>query len=238
METINEKTVATIVSENYKSADVFKKYGIDFCCGGGVSVAEICRKKNLDYSTVEKELLAIDSQDLMSHDFNNWGLDFLIDYIINTHHKYVSGNIPLIAQYSAKVAKVHGENYPENKTINTLFIEVANELIQHMQKEERILFPYIKLLVKANIENTDPPSPPFGTVQNPISMMEHEHENAGDIFKRIAELSNNFTTPDGACNTYKVLYAKLKEFESDLHQHIHLENNILFPKAIKLEANK
>ncbi len=235
METINKKTVAEIVSDNYKSADVFKKYGIDFCCGGGVSVAEICKRKNLVYSEVEKELLAIDSQVPTSHDFNNWELDFLIDYIINTHHKYVSENIPLITQYAVKVARVHGQNHPENIEINTLFHEAANELIAHMQKEENILFPYIKSIVKAKNENMKMPSPPFGTVQNPIRMMEHEHENVGDVFKKIAELSNSFTPPDGACNTYRVLYAKLKEFETDLHQHIHLENNILFPKAIKME---
>ena len=235
METINKKTVAEIVSGNYKSADVFKKYGIDFCCGGGVSVAEICKKKNLDFQEVEKELLAIDSQIPMSHDFNNWELDFLADYIVNTHHKYVSENIPLIIQYSDKVARVHGQNHPENIEINTLFYEVANELLAHMQKEERVLFPYIRAMAKAKKENTALPSPHFGTVQNPVRMMEHEHENAGNIFKKIAALSNNYTPPNGACNTYRVLYAKLKEFENDLHQHIHLENNILFPKAIEME---
>jgi regulator of cell morphogenesis and NO signaling len=145
-------------------------------------------------------------------------------------------NIPLIIQYSDKVARVHGENHPETVEINKLFHEVAIELSAHMQKEEMILFPFIKTMSKAKKEGTPMPAPPFGTVNNPIRMMEAEHENAGDIFKQIDKLSNNYTPPLAACNTYRVLYAKLQEFENDLHKHIHLENNILFPKAIQLES--
>ena len=237
MESISLKTVGEVVAENYKTADVFKKYGIDFCCGGGVSISEICKKKNLDFSEVEKDLLKIDSDVPRSHDFNNWKLDFLIDYILNTHHQYVLENIPLIIQYSDKVAKVHGQNHPETIEINKLFHAVAEELIDHMKKEENILFPFIKVQVQEHKTDSIKPNPPFGTVQNPIRMMESEHEMAGDIFKNIDKLTNNYQPPEGACNTFKVLYAKLQEFEEDLHQHIHLENNILFPRAILLEQN-
>ena len=138
-------------------------------------------------------------------------------------------------QYAAKVAKVHGHHYTEVVKINHLFNEVAKELAVHMKKEELILFPFIKKLAKADKEGVIAAIPHFGSVNNPIKMMEEEHENAGDIFKEIKQLSNNYTPPKEACNTFKALYAKLDEFEQDLHQHIHLENNILFPKAIVLE---
>ncbi len=235
MKITTSKTVAEIVAENYKAADVFKKHGIDFCCGGGVSLAEICRRKSLDYKQIEAELLALGNDIPESHDFNNWELDVLVDYIIEKHHTYVMENIPLIVQYAEKVARVHGNHYTETVKIKDLFKEVAEELMTHLRKEENILFPFIKMMTKAKKEGLPMPSPPFGTVQNPIRMMETEHEYAGNIFKKIAELTNNYQPPEGACNTFRVLYAKLKEFEEDLHQHIHLENNILFPDAIGME---
>ncbi|PHR72531.1 MAG: iron-sulfur cluster repair di-iron protein [Lutibacter sp.] len=232
------KTVAEIVTKNIKSAHIFKKHGIDFCCGGGISVEKACEKKGVDFSELKKELDNIDEVS-KSYDYDSWNLDFLIDHIINIHHTYVEENITLLIQYANRVAKVHGHHYTEVVKINQLFTEVANELTAHMKKEELILFPFIKQLVKAEKEGTVAPNPHFGTVNNPIKMMEEEHENAGDIFKEIAKLSNNYTPPESACNTFRALYAKLEEFEQDLHQHIHLENNILFPKAILLEnSNK
>ncbi|RLD23858.1 MAG: iron-sulfur cluster repair di-iron protein [Bacteroidetes bacterium] len=232
------KTVAEIVTENIKTAHVFKKYGIDFCCGGGISVEKACAKKGLDYSRLEKELSAVDKVVDKAYDYDKWDLNFLIDHIINVHHKYVEENIPLLLQYADKVAKVHGHHYVEVVKINSLLREVANELSAHMKKEEIMLFPFIKLLVNSKKEGTVSPPPPFGTVNNPIQMMEHEHETVGEIFKTISQLSNNYTPPEEACNTFRALYAKLEEFEKDLHQHIHLENNILFPKAIVLENQK
>ena len=234
MEPIIIRTVAEIVADNYKAAYVFKKYGIDFCCGGQVSVSEICKKKDINLSDLERDLADINLTALTSNDFNHWKLDFLIDYIINVHHIYVSENIPFIKECADKVAKVHGQHYKEVVEINTLFNTVAEELMLHMHKEETILFPFIKELVKAQNEKQTLQNFPFGTIQNPIRMMEMEHESAGNTFKKIATLSNNYTPPPEACNTYNVLYAKLQEFEEDLHKHIHLENNILFPKAIKM----
>jgi len=234
--TITEnKTVAEIVTENIKTAHIFKKYGIDFCCGGSISIEEACSKKGVDYTLLEKELVTVDKVVDQEHDYNKWDLHFLIDHIINVHHKYVEESIPLLLQYANKVAKVHGHHYVEVVEINSLFHEVAQELSAHMHKEELILFPYIKQLVKAEKEGSTLSRPHFGTVNNPIQMMESEHENAGDIFKSIAKLSNDYTPPDEACNTFRALYAKLEEFEQDLHKHIHLENNILHPKAIALE---
>ncbi len=230
-----DKTVAEVVSENIKSAHIFKKYGIDFCCGGGVTIEKACAKKDIDYFVLKKELDTVDAVVSNEYDYGNWNLGFLIDHILNVHHTYVEENIPLLVQYANRVAKVHGHHYTEVVEINNLFTEVANELTMHMKKEEHILFPYVKQLVRAKKEGALPPKPHFGTVKNPIQMMENEHENAGNIFKEIARLSADYTPPEGACNTFKALYAKLEEFEQDLHQHIHLENNILFPKAVQLE---
>lgn len=227
-----DKTVADIVSENIKTAHIFKKYGIDFCCGGGVSIQKACAKKGVDAKLLLQELAAVDKVVNRAHDYDNWELGFLIDHIVNIHHKYVTESIPLILQYSNRVAKVHGHHYTEVVKINELFQQVADELTAHMKKEELVLFPYIKGLVAG-----DTSQPPFRTVNNPIRMMESEHEEVGNIFKTIAELSNNYTPPPEACNTFRALYSKLEEFEQDLQLHIHLENNILHPKAIALENN-
>ena len=181
------------------------------------------------------QLLNCENTTTRANDYNSWQLDFLADHVINIHHRYIDDSIPLIKQYGERVQKVHGHHYSELYEINDLFNEVAGELSAHCKKEELILFPFIKKMVKANREGSELPEAHFGTVDNPIKMMEVEHEEAGEIMRQIAELSNNFTPPPGACNTYKAFYAKLQEFEEDLHQHIHLENNILFPKSLKLE---
>ncbi|WP_452601330.1 iron-sulfur cluster repair di-iron protein [Pontimicrobium sp. MEBiC06410] len=232
MKIANKKTVADFVTENIKTADVFKKHGIDFCCGGGITIEKACAKNNVDQSLLEQELLDVTKIIDRAYDYDSWSLTFLIDHIINVHHTYVKESLPILSQYANKVAKVHGSHYPKLVTVNKLFHEVANELLAHLQKEERVLFPYIKQMEANNTSS----SSPFGSVNNPIKMMEHEHENAGGIFKEIAVLTNNYMPPEGACNTFKALYAKLQEFEEDLHKHIHLENNILHPKAILLET--
>ena len=228
-------TVASVVTDNIKTAHIFKKHGIDFCCGGGITLEKACAKNDVAYDLLMADLLIIDQTLDTKQDFDKWELDVLIDYIVGTHHSYVTESITILSQYANKVAKVHGEQYPFLIEVNKLYHEVANELIDHMKKEEQILFPYIKKMVNIKNGKAQATPSPFGTVNNPINMMEEEHENAGDIFKTISSLTSGYTTPDGACNTFKALYSKLDEFEQDLHQHIHLENNILHPKAIKLE---
>ncbi len=238
MEIIKDKTVADFVTENIKTAHIFKKHGIDFCCGGGITIAKACTKFEVDQELLEKELLEVDKTADRSHNYDQWDLSFLIDHIINVHHTYVNESLPLISEYANKVARVHGQHYTQVIEINRLFHEVANELLSHLQKEEQVLFPYIKQLVQAEKEDgSTEVHPAFGSINNPIQMMEHEHEDAGNVFKEIAILTNNYTPPPEACNTFRALYAKLEEFEQDLHLHIHLENNILHPKAIALEKH-
>ena len=237
----NDKVIPSIgemVAEDYRKAEVFKKFGIDFCCGGKDSLDKTCNNMGIDLTEVKNALKQLDEQQHRqpSQDYNNWELDFLIDYIINTHHKYVSEALPLLDEFSTKVASVHGDAHPEVIEIASYYQAVANELRMHMHKEEVILFPYIKQLTIAKRNNETLQPSPFGSIKNPINMMEAEHESAGGAMAAINELSNGYNPPEEACNTYRVLYAKLQEFENDLHQHIHLENNILFPKAINLEV--
>lgn len=229
-------TVGELVSQDWRKAEVFKKYGIDFCCGGKQSVEEACARKGVDPTQVETELREIESKGITNaQNFNAWELDFLADYIINNHHSYVKEAIPFIDELCHKVSRVHGDYHPELLEIEKHAADVIDELTQHMRKEEMILFPYIKKLVEASRNNTSIQSPPFGTIANPINMMEAEHTSAGSSMESIETLSNHFTPPQEACMSYRVLFAKFQEFLQDLHQHIHLENNILFPKALKLE---
>lgn len=227
-------TVAEIVTKNIRTADIFKKNGIDFCCGGNVLASDICQRKNIDFEQIKRDIDNLDQPDSREN-YDEWALDFLVDYIINTHHRYVSESNELISEYAEKVARVHGHHYKEVIEINRLFQRVARELSTHMHKEEMVLFPYVKRLMLTKRGNSTMTPPPFGTIMNPIRMMESDHDEAGDILKAIEELTNGFTPPEGACNTFKALYSSLKVYQDDLFRHVHLENNILFPKAIELE---
>jgi regulator of cell morphogenesis and NO signaling len=231
-----EASIGELVAKDFRKAEVFKKYGLDFCCGGKKTVTEACREKDIDQNLIVQELADIDNNHSGgAFNYASWNLDFLADYIVSTHHKYVATSIPFLYEMTLKVASAHGENHPEVLEIAEHFREVAQELTMHMKKEEMILFPYIKQLAIAEREHSLVEMPPFGSVENPIRMMEEEHVSAGNGLEDIEELSNGFVPPEDACASYRVLYAKLKEFQDDLHQHIHLENNILFPKAILLE---
>ncbi len=232
---LDTMTIAEIVASDYRTADVFKKHHIDFCCGGKVNLISICEKKELDFEQIKSDLENIEKNITTIPDYNHWEGDKLIYYIQDKHHRYIQTNIPIIREYAQKVVLVHGHHRPELVEISRLFEEAAAELISHMAKEEEILFPYGLQLYAAHRLQVSIPVPKFGSASRPIDVMETEHDNAGNIFKEIDSLSHNFTPPTEACNTYRVWYAKLKEFEDDLHLHVHLENNILFPKIIMLE---
>lgn len=239
METLqkdSEKQIAQFVAEDYRTAAVFSKYKIDFCCNGNRSIQEACEKKGIDSAILIDELHSVLSvKGEQSIDYKSWPLDLLIDYIEKKHHRYIEEKTPILQQFLNKLCRVHGERHPELHKINELFTASVGDLASHLKKEELILFPFVKKLVAAKLKQTAVESPQFQTVENPIETMMQEHDNEGERFREIAELTNNYNPPADACNTYRVAFAMLEEFEKDLHLHIHLENNILFPRAIKLE---
>lgn len=239
METLqkdSQKQIGQFVADDFRTAAIFSNYGIDFCCKGNRTIEEVCEKNNIDTNELLGKLLEVKLQiSDQTIDYKSWPLDLLVDYIEKKHHRYVEEKIPVLIQFLDKLCKVHGERHPELFEINELFIGCAGALSSHMKKEELILFPFIKKMVKATLDEQPVGAPQFGTVNNPIAMMMQEHDNEGERFRQIAKLTNNYTPPADGCNTYNVTFAMLEEFENDLHLHIHLENNILFPEAAKLE---
>jgi regulator of cell morphogenesis and NO signaling len=234
----NDETLGQIAAKDLRKAEIFKKYGLDFCCGGKKTVKQACAEKGLDVTKIEQELQQADKNpSTRPLPYGDWGLDFLADYIVNTHHSYVKKSLPDIRTYAAKVAQVHGDRHPELSTVLQLVEEINRELTSHMLKEEKVLFPFIKDLVAAGNSEKPVQVSQFGTVQNPINMMEMEHEMVGKNMEEIRTLTNNYTLPEDACASYSLLFRMLDEFENDLHIHIHLENNILFPKALDIEKN-
>jgi regulator of cell morphogenesis and NO signaling len=236
METLEKITIGEYVAKDFRTAAIFSKYGIDFCCKGNRTIDEACQKKDINANELIEQLdIVLNTKNDSGIDFKSWPLDLLADYIEKTHHRYVEEKIPVLLQFLDKLCKVHGANHPELFEINELFIGCAAELTQHMKKEELILFPFIKKMVATRSNNEALQQPHFGTVDNPIAMMMHEHDAEGERFRKIETLTNNYTPPADACNTYRVTFNMLADFEQDLHKHIHLENNILFPKATLLE---
>jgi regulator of cell morphogenesis and NO signaling len=230
------ETLGEIATKELRKAEIFKKYGLDFCCGGKKTVRQACADKGIDATKVEEELLHTEIAAVTRPlPYNDWSLDFLADYIVNTHHSYVTKSLPELRTYATKVAKVHGSHHPELIPVSHLVEDINQELTEHMVKEENVLFPFIKQLVAAKKNGVPMQQAGFGTVQNPINMMEHEHEEVGRNLEKIRTLTNNYALPEDACASYKLFFKMLEEFESDLFIHIHLENNILFPKALKLE---
>lgn len=238
MQITKDTIVGDLVAKDYRTATVFKQNGIDFCCNGNRTLEEVCKQKEMSVTNIIGELNQVSQQiSAAQTDFHSWPLDLLADYIEKKHHRYVEEKIQEIKPYLDKICKVHGEHHPELYEINQLFNDSAGELAMHMKKEELILFPAVRRMVKAQMQKTTRERPQFGSVNNPIKMMMHEHNNEGERFRKIEELSNKYNPPQDACNTYRVSFAMLKEFEDDLHLHIHLENNILFPKALELEKH-
>ena len=236
MSGFDNKTVAEIVAEDYRTAKILESYKIDFCCNGNKKLDDVLKEKNLDPEKIIAELTLAKKQiNNGTIDFKSLPLDLLAEYIEKKHHRYIEERAPEIKEYLLKLCQIHGNNHPELFEINEQFNQSSGELAMHMKKEELILFPYIKRMVAANLKKEKVNLPQFGTVENPIKAMMSDHDVEGERFKKISELSMKYTTPDDGCNTYRLTYSLLKEFEEDLHLHIHLENNILFPGAIELE---
>jgi regulator of cell morphogenesis and NO signaling len=226
---INELTIGEIVTEDFRAAEIFKKSGIDFCCGGNKSLDNACREAGANRVALIMELEELaNTPASQSHNFKDWDLGFLADYIMNTHHKYVLKTLPELVFYTRKIATVHGSHHNELIEVADLFEKINTELLQHLQKEEEVLFPAIKEVLK----NNSPQAKKI--IISEIARMSKEHEFAGGAMDKINTITSDYRVPEDACNTYNVCFKLLHQFEDDLHVHVHLENNILYPKALGL----
>ncbi|HLW53760.1 MAG TPA: iron-sulfur cluster repair di-iron protein [Candidatus Angelobacter sp.] len=234
------RTVRDLAVEIPNATRVFEKFGIDYCCGGGKPLQDACRQANIPVDDVlrslEDDMVPGAETGVANPDFSNAPLTDLVAFILRTHHVYVKQEIPRLKQLLIKVVAVHGSAHPELPAVQQTFGDLADELTAHMMKEEMVLFPYIEKLEQAVDARKPAPVAPFGSLSNPVRMMEMEHASAGKALETIRTLTSGYTPPETACFSYKTLYSALKDFEADLHQHVHRENNILFPRAIELEA--
>ncbi len=224
-------SVGEIVSNDFRASTIFKNAGIDFCCGGNQLIGEACEEKGIEKDNLIKEIISLENEPISpTLNFKTWEPGFLCDYIVNTHHKFVVEKMPELTFYTNKIATVHGEHHPELVKVADLFKNIVTELTQHLQKEEEVLFPAIKEVVSNGSQSAGE------TIKSEIERMKGEHEFAGGAMDEINRITNNYSLPDDACNTYQVSFKLLEQFEDDLHVHVHLENNILFPKALQLSS--
>ena len=229
------KSIGELVAADFRAAKVFEKYGIDFCCGGKTPLADVCREKGIDPAVISREIEAVGSEPLdRSENYAAWGLPFLADYIVNTHHAYLNENTNQIVTYANKIAQVHGEKHPEVIEIAGIFAKIATDMAAHLREEEEVLFPAIKRIDAAGKAGSPAEAGDLETLKASLAKLDREHEEIGDAVHTIRDLSSGYKVPDNVCNTFTVTYRLLKEFEDDLHKHVHLENNILFPKAAQL----
>ncbi len=232
------KTVREVALEMPNATRIFESLGIDYCCGGGRSLEEACVKAKLPIEDVVARLqnAASDDSQPARQDWKGAPLADLIDHIVQKHHHYTRQEIARLQPLFEKVCSVHGKNHGELLDMQRTFRGLADELTLHMMKEERILFPHILRMEESALQKEPVLPGAFGTVQNPVSAMIAEHDSAGDALGRLREISDNYNPPPDACISFRTLYSALKAFETDLHQHIHLENNLLFPQAVSMES--
>ena len=237
MSVMTEKTVGELALENPGATRVFEKLGIDYCCGGGRTLAEACQAAHLSISQVTDSLAASRDASAMPP-VRNWQaepLSELLAHIRSTHHVYTREEIARLSPLFDKVCSVHGANHPELLRLREIFSGLAQELTTHLMKEEMVLFPYILRMEEAAVAKEPMLPSPFGSVRNPVAIMMHEHDGAGNALRSMREISNGYAAPADACVSFQTLYQALAAFEADLHQHIHLENNVLFPRAVEME---
>lgn len=230
--------IGELLAEDYRLAEIFRKYGIDFCRNGSYSIGEVCRTKGIDEDMLIRELLSKKTLKVETPSADSsWLIDHFADYIERKHHRYAAEKIPLIRKNLLYLCRSYGKQHPELLEVAAAFQEIAEELSIHMKREELVLFPFIRELAAALKKKISARDPLFGSVQNPVQMMMYEHDTQGEQFRKIAELTYFYSPPEDACAVYRQTLSLLKAFEEDLHVHIHLENNILFPKAIEMEKN-
>lgn len=227
-----DRTIREIVASDFRTAAVFQRHGLDFCCNGGRTVEQGCREAGALPGEVLRDLDAVMAAPAAeAPSFASWDAPTLVAYIVEKHHARVREAIPVLLRHTRKVADVHGQHHPELPHVARLFERIAAEMQDHMAKEEQVLFPFIVALAR-----NETPSAPFGTVRNPIRMMEAEHRFVGDALAEIRQITSGYALPEDACATYRVCFQELEAFEADLFVHVHLENNVLFPKAAVLEG--
>lgn len=235
-----DTSLGEVVSNNFRTARILEHYGLDYCCGGDRTIAEACKDKDIPARQILSELrLAEGTEQSVDYQFSKKALEDIINHIVTHHHRYIKSSIPVITQRLRIVCDKHGKRHPHLADTLMLFLKLGDELTLHMMREEKILFPYIQKLAQAKRTNTKLMLPVVGSFESvmiPIEAMEREHVNAGSLTNEMRDLCNDYTPPKDACQTYRTSYMELAEFESDLHMHIHLENNILFPGAILLEG--
>ena len=232
----SEMTVRDVALQVPESTRLFEKLKIDYCCGGSQPLVTACASAGVDVDTVMEMLGEITNpQDAEALDFQNASLPELIEHILETHHVFTKNEMDRLQSLVNKVLSAHGGNHPELVHLSELWLQLCSDLKPHMFKEEQILFPYIVAMAQAADQNQAQPFAPFGTVNNPVRVMMREHDTAGQILRELRALTSDYKVPPDACISYQTLYAALENFEKDLHQHIHLENNVLFPKALDLE---
>jgi regulator of cell morphogenesis and NO signaling len=231
-----QHTLASIVADKHEAAAVFEKYQLDFCCRGKRTLQQACAEKNIPVEPVIEDLQQVfDPRCGVQHQvINALSGAQLVDYIVLKHHGYVKHAMPVIYQHLERVATKHGDRFPYMQQVFQLFATLQQEMDAHMQKEETVLFPRIKEVEQAVQQNGGEPAPDAGYISAPIHMMETEHEEAGNIMAQIRQLTNDYTPPEDACTTFRISLAELKAFETDLHEHVHLENNILFPRMVQM----
>jgi len=233
--TMETRTVGDFVAQDYRTAEVFEKYGIDFCCGGKVALPIACREKGVDMTKLLRDVEKAANQPIdRSQNYAAWELPFLADYIVNTHHAYLKENTGSIAAYTHKIAEVHGAHHPEVIEIAVIFDKIAADLTLHLRMEEEMLFPAIRQIDALRKTGSMPDARAIEALRTSLKALTHEHDEIGAAIHAIRHLARGYVIPDGVCNTFMVTYRKLKEFEDDLHKHVHLENNILFLKAAEL----
>ncbi len=230
--------VSDIVSNDYRTADVFRKHGIDFCCGGKWSLKMVCETKNLDIAIIKKELEeAIRIIHLPNTlRFDEWNIDFLTDYIINVHHQYLRKALPEAKDFLVNFVAGHQKKFPYLPDLLNVFVELSNEMFPHLQQEEIIIFPYITQIAHAYNSKESYAGLLVRTLRKPVeNVMQHEHESVNKSLHQMRQLTNHYALPEDACVSHKVAFLKLLEIDNDLVQHMYLENDILFPRAIAME---
>lgn len=233
---LKSQSVGSIVNDNFATARVFKTFGVDFCCGGGVSLEEACRAAGADVDVVMQALHAENQSAPSAIPFDSWPTDLLIDYVLKVHHRGIRAKGPGLLNDIRTVARVHGDSHPELLQLEELFAASLRDLESHLQKEEQVLFPYCYALYEASMRKESHAPMHCGSVANPIRVMLHEHNDEGKRYKYIRLLMKDFVAPEDACATYRLMLQDLESFMDGLFEHIHIENNILFQRFQELES--